>query len=185
MPIDIALYPTNWRDLSRTIREQAGWACPTCGRPCRKASEPKPDFVSRIREYHPEWLGQLIEEGHIRYKRFELHAAHLNQDPLTDDVTPLCNPCHLRHDRLYYLHNRCNKRERRGQTSLLWPPAMRPEQAGGQGSSKVIQRPLFGHVKWGGHKAPATPLLEARAASREEDSATQLLLTSELRKDNL
>jgi hypothetical protein len=60
----------------------------------------------------------------------------------------LCNPCHLRHDRRYYWHNRCNKRERRGQTSLLWPPAMRAERAGGQ-----IQRPLFGHVGW--RTAPA------------------------------
>ena len=148
MPIDPALYPPNWRNFSVSVREKAGWVCTRCRRPCRKSGESRQDFVNRIREAHSEWLSQLLEDGCIRFKRFELQAAHLNQDPCTDEVTPLCTPCHLRHDRFYYRHNRFSKRERHGQTSLLWPPAMRPELAGKRKSSMVVQRPLFSCVRW-------------------------------------
>lgn len=109
MPMDRKLYPANWTEIAREIKDLAGWSCEECGRPCRRTGETKEDFVNRI--YGSPWLDQLIEELEdeefgviavpVRYGRFVLTVAHLNHRPSDcrpENLKAWCAPCHARYD---------------------------------------------------------------------------------------
>lgn len=130
MPIDRRLYPPNWPDISLEVRRSADWKCPQCSRPCRKEGESQFDFESRLRSEHPQWVPQLVQGRKRHWKRFELHASHDHEKEGNlrgeNGIKALCCVCHLRHDLPYLALNTRRHRERRGQLSLLWPPAQLP-----------------------------------------------------------
>jgi 5-methylcytosine-specific restriction endonuclease McrA len=91
MPIDYSNYPANWADISRAVREDAGWRCEFCG-----AIHGQP---------HPE-TGSLVI----------LTVAHLDHDTThntRDNLRALCQRCHLRYDRHLHAQHAAETRRRR------------------------------------------------------------------------
>jgi hypothetical protein len=84
-PRNIARYPKNWPDISRTIRfDRAGGRCEECG---AKNYRPHPDTGSKV----------------------VLTVAHLNHTPedcRPENLRALCQRCHLHLDRHIHLTNR-------------------------------------------------------------------------------
>jgi hypothetical protein len=105
MPFKRELYPANWRDISLTIRERAGWRCEFCG---AAQGEPHPETGSRV----------------------VLTVAHLDHNPQNcapDNLRALCQCCHLRYDAQEHArHAAETRRQRRGWYQLtlwsLWGP---------------------------------------------------------------
>lgn len=76
MPMKRHLYPVDWEQIARIIKEAADWQCQQCGQQCRRPGEP------------------------FDTHRRTLTVAHWDHDLDADAafVVALCAPCHLRHD---------------------------------------------------------------------------------------
>lgn len=90
MPMNRALYPKNWNEIARGVKEKAGWKCENCGKQCRRPNEP------------------------FDTHRNTLTVSHQNHNP--QDISPenlkaLCAPCHLRYDAEHHAETR-QKRKR-------------------------------------------------------------------------
>ena len=88
MPMDKKRYPTNWKDIAKKIKDEAGWKCQQCGKQCRKPGEP------------------------FDTHKNTLTVAHLNHTP--EDIRPenlkaMCAPCHLRYDAKHHAETRRKK----------------------------------------------------------------------------
>lgn len=133
MPMDLSKYPPNWKKIATQIKNEAGWICQQCDRPCRKPKQPWMDFVEGLQE--TEWYNQTCDEVSDdsglstlieRPQRFTLTVAHLDhntQNNRRDNLKALCSGCHLRYDAKLHAKNasatRCRKREALGQISLF------------------------------------------------------------------
>lgn len=89
MPMVKELYPKNWKEIAKGIKEAAGWKCQKCGKQCRRPGEP------------------------FDTHRNTLTVAHLNHRP--EDMRPenlkaLCAPCHLRYDAAHHAETRRRRR---------------------------------------------------------------------------
>ena len=94
MPMQRALYPDDWPDISLRIREREGWCCKWCG----VAS------------------GALVTGARGQRVRVVLSVAHLDHDPANcadDNLAALCAPCHLRYDIKHHKRSAANTRKRR------------------------------------------------------------------------
>lgn len=120
MPIDRSRYPTNWEELSLSIKTAANWHCQKCNRPCRKPGETWPKFWSRI--VSDCWDGIALLPELRKPQRYTLTTAHIDQNPGNNEpenLRALCAPCHLAHDLPFRTANAQAKRERNGQLSLI------------------------------------------------------------------
>ena len=103
-PFDRSKYPPDWEAISRRIRERDGDRCRTCG-------------VAN---------GALVERPGGKVTRVVLTVAHvLNPDPQDcrdENLSALCQRCHLALDALQHLANaaatRRRRRARAGQLAL-------------------------------------------------------------------
>lgn len=85
MPMKRELYPDNWDEIARAVKEEAGWICEECGKQCRKPGE-----------------------------RFDTHkrtltVSHQDHDPSNcerENLKALCAPCHLRYDARHHAESR-------------------------------------------------------------------------------
>lgn len=85
MPVQRSLYPPNWPEIARAVKEAAGWRCHWCG----------------------------VKHGDIRTGptgrtySVVLSVHHPNGDTLNPDaeLIPLCSRCHLRDDVLLHLRH--------------------------------------------------------------------------------
>lgn len=70
------LYPIDWPDIARLVKEANDWQCGECGLQCRRPGE--------------FWLGW----------QYELTLAHYDQEyeDAAIFVVALCRKCHLLHD---------------------------------------------------------------------------------------
>ena len=63
MPMNCSLYPDNWVEIAVAIKDEAGWICLECKRPCRRTGESLDKFVYRswMNEESTAWnsLGSL------------------------------------------------------------------------------------------------------------------------------
>lgn len=157
MPMDRSLYPPNWDAIALSKKQAVNWTCENCGRPCRRSGqgEAEAEFEMRLEAEHPLWYPDLFAEvadeelGFVEVKkltRFVLTVAHKNQNPSDcsdENLKAWCAPCHLDYDRPHRVANRYRKRERGGQLTLLWPPAIAPTPAGQGKSPHHIQPPLW------------------------------------------
>lgn len=129
--MDRRLYPANWDELARSIKDAANWQCENCGRPCRKPGETLSDFEERIAENFAEpWGDDLYENVEdeefgfvpvLRDRRFVLTVAHLNHRPedcRPENLRAWCNPCHGRYDLAATPLKKRLKAERNGQLTL-------------------------------------------------------------------
>lgn len=92
------LYPENWRELAREIKEANHYECMDCGLKCRRPGEAF-DTMRRT-----------------------LTVAHLNSIYESPWVllVPLCCPCHLKHDaRAAWVARRRNLRRRQFRAGQL------------------------------------------------------------------
>lgn len=117
MPIDKALYPKNWSDISKQIRfERAENKCEWCG---AKNYEPHPITGSKV-ILTVAHLGVAHPDGSPGDK-------HDKMDCRPENLAALCNKCHLDYDRDDHVANarktRLRKREEKiassGQLRLL------------------------------------------------------------------
>ncbi|NER37724.1 MAG: hypothetical protein F6J93_27815 [Oscillatoria sp. SIO1A7] len=106
------LYPENWEEISLQVREESGWTCEHCGKPCRRPGQSWPEFCNwLLADVSEPWFEQLSDEvfddeggewGFVdRPQRFALTVAHLNHNPADcsrENLKALCAPCHLRYD---------------------------------------------------------------------------------------
>lgn len=77
MPMKRELYPENWDEIARRIKDLSDWVCEKCDKQCRKPDE-KFDTHSRT-----------------------LTVAHINHTPMDcsdDNLIALCAGCHLHYD---------------------------------------------------------------------------------------
>ena len=98
-PENKKLYPSNWAEISRSVRTEAGNKCELCG----------------------------VSNYTIRDKaRIILTVAHLDNDPTNNErknLKALCQRCHNRYDAAFRAKNRranaMKDREEAGQVSLF------------------------------------------------------------------
>lgn len=128
MPIYRERYSDDWEKISLSVREEAGWNCQDCGRPCMRPGEDPLEFVERVAPMtpnhtrHDPWGIEDKAGESYRFKRFVLTTAHLDQRPQNnarENLKALCSCCHLNHDRPFRVHNTYRKREWLGQIPLL------------------------------------------------------------------
>ncbi|MEB3884081.1 hypothetical protein [Lyngbya sp. CCY1209] len=136
MPMNRKLYPRDWDDIARRVKDRVGWRCEECDRPCRRPGESWPELVERLYAIDFRWYAQSCEEvtdpetgGWTAVEkpgRFVLTAAHLDHDPQNCDpsnLRALCPACHLRHDLDHHIRtrraNRHRRREASGQLTLF------------------------------------------------------------------
>ncbi|WP_088893152.1 HNH endonuclease [Leptolyngbya ohadii] len=129
MPMNRALYPSNWNEIAHQIKTEADWTCQQCQRPCRRPGEDDQDLIDRISEL-PDWADDLYETeeteefGAIdvpKLGRFTLTVAHLNHRPedcRPENLAAWCSVCHCRYDLQAIPLKRQLKREREGQLTL-------------------------------------------------------------------
>lgn len=129
MPVDLSKYPPNWKTIATQIKNDAGWTCEQCDRPCRQSKESWMDFVEGLQG--TKWHEQTCDErsdGSIveRPQRFTLTVAHLDHNTQNNDrsnLKALCSGCHLRYDVKLHAKNssatRYRKLEKLGQTTLF------------------------------------------------------------------
>ena len=127
MPMDRSLYPPNWEEIAKGIKDAAGWKCQECGRPCRMKDEDWDDFEERARltgwKMSEEESDDLF--GHhwvVKKGKWILTVAHLNHRPgdcRPDNLKALCSRCHCRYDLSQMELKKQLKRERAGQTRLF------------------------------------------------------------------
>lgn len=128
MPMDLSLYPNNWKQLSHAVKQRTGWRCEECDRLCRKPGERVADLALRLYEDSPD---SDFSEVFDHPQRWCLTTAHLDHQPSNNALTnlrALCAPCHCRYDNQprHRATRRRLKRERQGQMSLFVDDACLP-----------------------------------------------------------
>ena len=121
--MDRKLYPANWDEIARVVKDAAGWHCENCGRPCRRPGEKNWDLLSRLPD---EWIAdlELSDEDPAsspRWTRFVLTVAHLNHRPedcRPENLKAWCSVCHCRYDLAAMPQKKRIKAERLGQLTL-------------------------------------------------------------------
>ncbi len=97
MPIYRERYGDNWQDIARQVKEAACWRCRHCGQQCLRPGE-KPKEMTRS-----EWTMLTLTVHHSNYTP---------EDNRTENLIPLCSPCHIR------LHTRRRSNTSPGQLEL-------------------------------------------------------------------
>lgn len=131
--MDKSRYPKNWDAIAAQIKEQAGWICQQCDRPCRKPGESWEALETRLEgTAWAEDMYQSIYDEELgacsiwKPNRFTMSVAHLNhtpQDCRAENLKALCSVCHLRYDARHHAQsvktNKLRKREALGQLTLF------------------------------------------------------------------
>jgi hypothetical protein len=94
MPFNRKLYPPDWEEISKRVKDEAGWAC--------EGSPAYPDCRARHGEPHP-----------VTGSRVVLTTAHLDHDPANCERSNLrawCQRCHNTYD---FSRRRANAAARR------------------------------------------------------------------------
>jgi len=98
MPMDRALYPARWDEISLAVREDAGWRC--------EGSPAYPDCRARHGQPHP-----------VTGSRVVLTVAHLDHNPANCERSNLrawCQRCHLTYDAPLHAQHAAETRTRQG-----------------------------------------------------------------------
>jgi len=123
MPMDRRLYPADWDDIARQIKDEVGWRCEGCGRHCIRPGEDPMAFMERIRTHRVSECPVVAEFLQFP-RRFLLSVAHLDHVPQNIERSNLrawCLPCHCRYDLSQMVRKKYLKRERLGQLQLFTP----------------------------------------------------------------
>lgn len=130
VPMNRSLYPDNWEEIALKVKEDSGWVCEECLRPCRRTGESIPDFIEKVWEdgavYYGDWWegrggamkNDLYELVEAAPQRFTLTVAHLDHNPANcapENLRALCSVCHLRYDAAHHAANAAATRRQRAE----------------------------------------------------------------------
>lgn len=109
-PERLALYPTNWPEISQAIRVRSGGRCECMGECGLHRDNPGPRRCVERNGEPAVWAnGRIV-----------LTVAHLDHDPRNceeSNLKALCQRCHLRYDKDLHTTNASHTRARKqGQT---------------------------------------------------------------------
>lgn len=126
MPMKRALYPDNWEQIARGLKERANWKCEECG-------AEHGVWILRHKTDPTRWIAPIGVEGEMtmlfnedewadRPTLIQLGVAHLDQNPANNDpsnLKVLCRGCHLRYDAPFHaIKARRTKMNKKRQTAL-------------------------------------------------------------------
>lgn len=114
MPMNRALYPPDWDEISARLKEEVGQKCETCGVPnhaliIRRLDDP---FIYLVIDTDEQWLETLYFEEHEWTEdaiEVVLTTAHLDHNPANNqrsNLKVLCQRCHLVYDSDHHQANR-------------------------------------------------------------------------------
>lgn len=113
MPFDPSRYPPNWKEISLSIRNRAGWRCEWCG---AVNGQPNPQTGSKV----------VLTVAHLGVDKPGEPGSGDKHDKLDcrpENLAALCQACHLRFDIKEHVENAHKTRRRRkieaGQLELL------------------------------------------------------------------
>ncbi len=86
MPIDLSLYPKNWKQIAHSVKERAGWRCQDCSRLCRKPNETVSTLAMRLQAENPN---SELSEVFAHPQRWCLTTAHLDHRPSNNALSNL------------------------------------------------------------------------------------------------
>ncbi|MGD1905565.1 MAG: HNH endonuclease [Leptolyngbyaceae cyanobacterium] len=115
------LYPANWDQIARQVKDEADWKCEQCGKDCRRPEQSHFNFIERIQTNRLSEC-PVVAEYLEHPTRWVLTVAHLDHTPENCDranLRALCAPCHCRYDLSQMAKKKRLKMERLGQLSLL------------------------------------------------------------------
>lgn len=130
-PENKAKYPSNWKEISLRIREEAGQKCEWCWKPngqillCKSPGMWVDPEVNQWRDNHgrkiPFGRAPGLAEG--REVKIVLTVAHLDHTPENCDrsnLRALCQSCHLTYDAPHKAEQRAKrKKQQEAQASLF------------------------------------------------------------------
>ena len=110
--MDRSLYPKDWKEISKRIRERSGGYCECEGECGLHLTHPGARRCSERNGFKAKWAkGKVV-----------LTVAHLCQDPTCGDeshMKAMCQRCHLRYDHKLHMKNaRLTREKKRGQIPL-------------------------------------------------------------------
>jgi hypothetical protein len=114
MPIkDRSLYPANWDEISRQVRQAAGNRCQECG-----VFNHSRGYRLGSGQFLPVMEDSVEALQSLGYKviRIVLTVSHLDHDPANcapENLRALCQRCHLRYDRFEHGRNAAETRRRK------------------------------------------------------------------------
>lgn len=126
MPMQRNLYPRNWPQIARRLKEAADWTCQLCG---AKRGE-------KCKNRHGEWVD------------VQIGVMHPNHDPWNLDarLVVACRQCHITYDAKDARRKRIMMAIARGQLVLPglqgWYPAPRQRQSGAVRRRRRTARPI-------------------------------------------
>ena len=116
MPVDWSKCPKNWKEIAHQVKEDAGWCCEECDRPCRSPGQSWREFFDWL-EF--ESLFEGIWDGDRNHpQKFTLTVAHLDHDTNNSDRGNLqakCSGCQAKNAAA----TRRKKAQQSGQLMLL------------------------------------------------------------------
>lgn len=118
-PMNWRLYPSNWREISRRVREASGGRCQCLGQCGLHRDHPGPRRCEEQQGQPAKWArGKVV-----------LTVAHLDHDPTHNaesNLRAMCNRCHLRYDVAHHQRHAAQTRRARKQTRELFPEGTTP-----------------------------------------------------------
>lgn len=167
-PANRALYPPDWPAISAAIRERDGNRCHWCGKPngetilCRRVflNRWKSLLLNQWWDIQSGWRDERgnpttapFEVSHesVRKVRVVLTVAHLDHNPencAEENLSALCQACHLAHDRKQHAANaRRTRQAKNGQLRLFQEgnePQPKPEEEEKEDQSDEDPPPGYG-----------------------------------------
>ena len=71
MPIDISLYPDNWKNIALEAKEAADYKCNCCGKRCYRPGE-RPENLTRS-----EWTADILQVHHRNHDTKDNRLSNL------------------------------------------------------------------------------------------------------------
>ena len=103
MPMDRALYPAKWDEISLAVRLEAGWCC--------EGSPAYPECRAEHGQPHP------VTGSHV-----VLTVAHLDHNPANcerGNLRAWCQRCHLTYDAPLHAQHAADRRRQRGERAAV------------------------------------------------------------------
>ena len=111
-------YPKDWPEISRAIKERAGWCCECVG----ECGSPGHGPCGREHGEHVP-RSSVLPDGTVEVYRVVLTVAHLNHEPedcREENLKALCQLCHLRYDAEHHRESARRTREKKNGTEPLF-----------------------------------------------------------------
>jgi hypothetical protein len=98
MPLDRSRYPANWDEISRAVKERAGWRCEFCG-----IAHGAERLNAKGKPYK-----EVLTCAHlgVPYPDGRPGNPHDKMDCRPENLCALCSICHLSYDRVEHVKQR-------------------------------------------------------------------------------